>query len=42
MWDKTSFAEKLKTLGKLVVLGGEDPIMDQTITNGATAGPPAR
>ena len=32
MRDKTSFEEKLKTLGKLVELGGEDPIMDQTIT----------
>jgi hypothetical protein len=31
MRDKTSFAEKLKTLGKLVELGGEDPIIDQTI-----------
>ncbi len=32
MQDKTSFEEKLKTLGKLVELGGEDPIIDQTIT----------
>src|ERR671923_2924680 len=32
MRDKTSFEEKLKTLRKLVELGGEDPIMDQTIT----------
>jgi hypothetical protein len=32
MRDKTSFEEKLKTLGKLVELGGEDPIIDQTIT----------
>jgi hypothetical protein len=31
MRDKTSFEEKLKILGKLVELGGEDPIMDQTI-----------
>src|SRR5713101_2082298 len=32
MRDKTSFAEKLKTLEKLAELGGEDPIIDQTIT----------
>jgi hypothetical protein len=32
MRDKTSFAEKLKTLGELAELGGEDPIIDQTIT----------
>src|SRR5262245_31659519 len=32
MWDKTSFEEKLKTLGKLAELGGEEPIIDQTIT----------
>jgi hypothetical protein len=32
MRDKTSFAEKLKTLRKLAELGGEAPIMDQTIT----------
>ena len=32
MRDKTSFAEKLKTLGRLAELGGEDPIIDQTIT----------
>src|SRR5215813_7567818 len=32
MRDKMSFAEKLKTLGKLAELGAEDPIMDQTIT----------
>jgi hypothetical protein len=32
MHDKTSFAEKLKTLGELAELGGEDPIIDQTIT----------
>ena len=32
MRDKTSFAEKLKTLGKLAELGGEDPVIDQTIT----------
>ena len=31
MRDKTSFAEKLKTLGELAELGGEDPIIDQTI-----------
>jgi hypothetical protein len=32
MQDKTSFQEKLKTLGKLAELGGEDPIIDQTIS----------
>jgi hypothetical protein len=32
MQDKTSFAAKLKTLGKLAELGGEDPFIDQTIT----------
>ena len=32
MRDKTSFEEKLKTLGKLAELGGEDPIIAQTIT----------
>src|SRR5712691_4063414 len=32
MQDKTSLAEKLKTLGKLAELGGEDPIIAQTIT----------
>ena len=32
MQDKTSLAEKLKTLGRLAELGGEDPIIDQTIT----------
>ena len=32
MQDKTSLAEKLKTLGKLAELGAEDPIIDQTIT----------
>ena len=32
MRDKTSFAEKLKTLGELAELGGEEPIIDQTIT----------
>ena len=32
MRDKTSFAEKLKTLGELAELGGEDPIIDQTST----------
>jgi hypothetical protein len=32
MRDKTISAEKLKTLGKLAELGGEDPIIDQTIT----------
>jgi hypothetical protein len=32
MRDKASFEAKLKTLGKLAELGGEDPIMDQTIT----------
>ena len=32
MRDKTSFAEKLKTLGELAELGGEDPIIGQTIT----------
>ena len=32
MRDKTSFEEKLKTLGELAELGGEDSIMDQTIT----------
>ena len=32
MRDKMSFAEKLKTLGELAELGGEDPIIDQTIT----------
>ena len=32
MRDKTSFAEKLKTLGKLTEFGGDDPIIDQTIT----------
>jgi hypothetical protein len=32
MRDKTSFEEKLKTLGKLAELGGEDPLIDQTIT----------
>jgi len=32
MRDKTSLAEKLKTLGKLAELGGEDPLIDQTIT----------
>src|SRR2546422_6308520 len=29
---KTSLTEKLKTLGELAELGGEDPIIDQTIT----------
>ena len=41
MQDKTSLAEKLKTLGRLAELGGEDPIIDQTITkllDYATAG----
>jgi hypothetical protein len=33
MRDKTILAEKLKTLGKLAELGGEDPLIDQTITN---------
>jgi hypothetical protein len=33
MRDKTSFDKKLKTLGKLVELGGEDPIIDQTIAD---------
>jgi len=32
MRDRTSFAEKLKTLGELAELGGADPIIDQTIT----------
>ena len=32
MRDKIRFEEKLKTLGKLAELGGEDPISDQTIT----------
>ena len=32
MQDKTTLAEKLKTLGRLAELGGEDPIIDQTIT----------
>ena len=32
MRDKTSFEEKLQTLGKLAELGGEAPILDQTIT----------
>jgi hypothetical protein len=32
MRDKTSVAEKLKTLAKLAELGGEDPLIDQTIT----------
>jgi hypothetical protein len=32
MRDKTSFEEKLRTLGKLAELGGEDPIIAQTIT----------
>ena len=32
MRDKTSFVEKLKTLGELAELGGEDPLIDQTIT----------
>jgi hypothetical protein len=32
MQDKTSFAAKLKTLGKLAELGGEDPLIDQTIS----------
>lgn len=32
MHDKTSFAEKLKTLGELAELGGADPLIDQTIT----------
>jgi hypothetical protein len=32
MRDKTILAEKLKTLGKLAELGGEDSLIDQTIT----------
>jgi phage-related tail protein len=32
MRDKASFEEKLQTLEKLVELGGDDPIIDQTIT----------
>ena len=32
MRDKMNFEEKLKTLEKLAELGGEDPIIDQTIT----------
>jgi hypothetical protein len=32
MWDKASFEEKLKTLGKSAELGGKDLIIDQTIT----------
>jgi len=32
MRDKMSFAKKLKTLGELAELGGEDPLIDQTIT----------
>ena len=32
MGDKMNFEEKLKTLEKLAELGGEDPIIDQTIT----------
>jgi len=32
MQDKTNFEEKLTTLGKLAELGGEDRIINQTIT----------
>jgi hypothetical protein len=32
MRDKPILAEKLKILGKLAELGGEDPLIDQTIT----------
>ena len=32
MRGQTSLAEKLKTLGKLEELGGEDPIIVQTVT----------
>jgi hypothetical protein len=31
--DNTSFEEKLKSLGKLVEPGGENPIIDKTIAD---------
>jgi len=40
MRDKPILAEKLKILGKLAELGGEDPLIDQTITPSSLTMPP--